>query len=1302
MSQEYGEDSTAAESDELGQETGEVPEGSGVGETGPTEVEEPGLGSEGVDVEPSEAVENEEDEDGWAEPTNDAEGGAPDEDSDQMDQGQLQGDRPHFALIGLRSILRMRRVWVAPHGFDSLEPSGDARVFIVHGDDHAGKLTAAVNLCFRLAGERYPQAGIHLYRRRPIEPLTLLEVVESSYWPDGAFVIIRDAFDKSVATGELGGAELDHLTEILRAKESFLLVTTEIDPVWLAALDAKKLAVDRIDLRNVLENHLAYYQIPENGGLSAEVAAEVRQLWETLASVLRTPDLINQLCRRILEEQIRDSAGIAALADEIGKLAIVDLRAWFDKLSLDAQLFAMMAYLFEGLDYDTLERLYLEAVSKLRREGALWMRDLRRLCLLYLQEAMGPDGIGDESIEFADAAIRRQIAWQVGNRRLLLSAVLAPVIADAMRLPIWRDARRRAVLGVALGKLGIHDREMFGDSLGLLAKSRSSLSGDLRNSFAAIPGYAMTEALRRDSAAQGSVVVGTLKRWIKSGHPDFLWTAGAAIWRVYYVAQTLAGRGGSSGTRPELVDQLRQLLKDMVLAYGDLNNDVLQQLRKEAGRAYRSKLYEISREGKKCAAFALERIGRVDVQGMVDLVLDWLANGDKDLGEVALRAARFTLENLARAAKPPSLERNRDILILLQAVIVEAQPVAYVTRAAFGLGKWLRAPGWREALVSALHELADHADRQGRARLREGLSRYWLEGHIPEAREIARSLIARSYAMDGVLTESPTLGSCLLIVDPELIHGPVSRRKHDPEAERQVERRQGSILQILAMIEAQMDVAVLLLGALAATQRTERGLRLTPDLPLHRLMIPGAEKVAPEGAQLVLLLTGGPVVDLEDGLDAMGADHKLVVAAGCDLEVPLGTELLRVGRELSTRDLATVEAKVRLIYLRAQAALDPAGWEPLLKRLGVCIADLDADPEASLTEWARQLGDFAGATGRTDLAKIILCVLFRLAAADLDACLHIVRRWLTEGTDLERPMATAAGFALFRTVSEVPDAWGGLAPQRIFDELAEPLARSGKDGTDTVLRTVERWLAEPDLAEVLADGVEDGRCRLLRWAEEAAPQQAEAFRQAFGRLPRAINKEDLGPTGEALDAVFDRLRVRLAMGRPRPLPNLVDGETYGVIVFDASARGAGSRSSWSPLAAALFSRFNQQSGSLKPLLYRLGERWPAWVAGDPNPIPADLSSGGVRLPRLLGPILAGLSPAAVSFLVVVSDEIWIDGEDWIETLWRERIFTLRQLQGAPYRPVLAAIPHLQGQEKEEVDLMARYLSQPQLGGEEAA
>jgi hypothetical protein len=799
-------------------------------------------------------------------------------------------------------------------------------------------------------------------------------------------------------------------------------------------------------------------------------------------------------------------------------------------------------------------------------------------------------------------------------------------------------------------------------------------------------------------------VLETLKRWVDSGHPDFLWTAGASIWRVYQAAKTLEKPDGGRGTKPDLEARLRNALKEIVLTYSHLSKEVLQRLkkesaagtsdRKEATRAYRSRLYEISREGKNCASFAIERIGRVDVQGMVDLSLEWIGHSDRNLSEVALRAARLTFQNLAKAAQPPSLERYRPILALFQAVIVGAEPVAYVTKAAFGLANWLRSPAWREALVGSLLELSRSANGQGRTRLREALSRYWSESPLPEAREVARALITRTYAMSGVLTDLPELGRCLLIVDPELSRVRLQKGK-EAEAKRHAEGREGAILQILAMVEARMDVTILLLGAQQASEKTKGGLRLTSDLPLHRLMRPGVQSVGPERFRMVLILTAGPVIDLEDGLDAITADHKLVIAANCDLAVPQGTERLRIGRDLSARDLDAIETKLQSIWARAQAALEPAGWEPLLERLGISLGLLRAAPLSTLSAWAAELGKLPDDLDGHDPAKKILCALHRLAAADLGTCLHIVRAWLNDGTDLERPMAAAAAVALFRAVTAVPGIWGGLAPQRIFDALAEPLARSGKDGTEAVLETVERWLADPVLAEVLAGAIEDGRCRLLRWAEDAAPQQVEAFQEALKPLRQSLEDTILGPSGEILDAVLDRLRIRLAMGRPRPLPDLAAGETFGVIVIDATAR-------WGQFAADLFSRFNEPPTALKPLLYRLGERWPSWVAGDPNPKAADLSAVDVRLPRLLGPILNELSPTAVSFLVVLSGDMWIDGEDWIDSPWRERVFTFRQLPDAPFRPVLAAFPVRPDHEKEEVDLMELYLRKHCTGGRKEA
>ena len=114
--------------------------------------------------------------------------------------------------------------------------------------------------------------------------------------------------------------------------------------------------------------------------------------------------------------------------------------------------------------------------------------------------------------------------------------------------------------------------------------------------------------------------------------------------------------------------------------------------------------------------------------------------------------------------------------------------------------------------------------------------------------------------------------------------------------------------------------------------------------------------------------------------------------APADPKVPLGPAWLgEVGRDLSARDLETVEAKLRLICARVQATLTPVGWEPLLERLGVNVADLDAAPEATLSAWAAQLGEIPVPDGH-DPAKKILCALLRLG--EPAACrARVARSW---------------------------------------------------------------------------------------------------------------------------------------------------------------------------------------------------------------------------------------------------------------------------------------------------------------------
>jgi len=1204
-------------------------------------------------------------------------------------------EKPLFEEVPITVIEQVKKLFVAPPAYPQTIPSG--RTILVSGPPHSGKFFCSVKLAITLQGLQAsgePARLLLIYSRLRHETAPLVQSISSL--KAGSILILEDVFEKNVSEREVVSIELARLNNALQARRSFLILTTVIEEVKTEALIV---STKEFNLKNVFERHRDYY-LPEGNQIYKAIADLIHRREATLISFFASPFQIEHFFQKILTRSPRSEKEVLKIAQEAAQTGRQDLRGWFEGLPQHVKLVGLLACLLEGIEKVIVEEVFVDSVTMLREQGFVWIADLRELGLKEAWTLLKT--ASDVSyVHFDNKYIREELEWQVENRQILLWSVMQHVATSAPEKRFWReDVRARAALGAAVGWLGIWDKTRFRAIQELWANARDFLAKEPDNTLGSLPGYAFVERLLSDPAHGRRRVLAILADWIASRNPDLMWAAGAAIWRLYQTAASMTDLEISQDEQTSLRDELVTRLHTLLASSLSLSKTTKARVRAYVGKEReREKEGEVKRKLWDGASFALKKIGEVDAQRFASTLTAWFGEGSQIFSLAASRSAQFTFLDLAERKDSANTLDFEARLKPIDIILLNKSAESRVVEAMFHwLGQWLLLPAWDSAIRQHLLGIANQGPRALRTALRSALARYWLSLATEGIPGVARALIARSYAMEGVLTESPALGRCLLIIDPELILGRAPRKTQDREAQQQAERREGAILQILAMVEARMAVTILLLGAQEASERANRGLRLTADLPLHRLMRPGVQNVAPNSVRMVLLLTAGPVIDLEDGLDSVSAEHKLVIAANCELEVPLGTEVLPVGRDLSARDLETVEAKLRLICARAQAALDPAGWEPLLERLGVSIADLDAAPKATLAAWAVQLDQldkFYGDTGRPDPAKKILCALHRLAAADLDACLRIVRTWLTGGTDLERPMAAATAVALLRAVTDAPGIWGGLAPQRTFDELAGALARSGKDGTDAMLATVKRWLTEPALAEVLAGAVEDGRCRLLRWAEEAAPQQVAAFQEALKPLRKSLEDAELGPSGEVLDAVFDRLRVRLAMGRPRPLPALAAGERFGVIVIDASAR-------WGQLAADLFSRFNEPPTSLKPLLYRLGERWPSWVAGDPNPKPADLSPVGVRLPRLIGPILNELSPAAVSFLVVLSGEMWIDGEDWIDSPWRERIFTFRQLPDAPFRPVLAAFPHRPDQEKEEVDLMEFYLKKQRAGGAEEA
>ena len=1232
---------------------------------------EDGERGEGTDAERDDELgdkfaSSEEDDGATAYDEDGAEGdGLGDEDEDKPITERLTAEQPvrgdeavddvasEFDPLPMITARRVDSVWKAPAGF--AEPAArDAHVVLVHGNDHAGKFTAAVRLAF----DTDPSREVRTYRRRPGDPLSLLEVVESGRWPPRSFVILRDGFEKGVSLRQLD-EELEQLTNALADLESTLIITTELDRRTLASLAAPKVSIGGVDLRQILDSHLAFYADPENGGMSGEQRSAIERHWGELAARLTSPTLVQQLCYRVVKERVQE-AGLTRLAEEIANAAVADLRVWFDGLSMDGQLYALMSYLFEGLDRASLETLFVGAISALREQGARWVKDRRRLCLGYLHEQIGRDGAAEESVELADLQLERHLAWQVGNRRLLLTAVMSALVAVAVQQRLWRDGRRRALLGAAIGRLAVHDPSAVEGDLVVLARTRSSRAGTPEEALATVPGSAMAEIVRGAPARTASVLQ-TLERWIDAGDADLAWAAGAALWRLYQ-AMPVARQRHSAAARD--VHQLLKLLHRLVVRAHKLGRDTGEKKRREGPLARRSKAHD---ETLRCALVAVERIGAHDLEGMVAMLRQWLVAEQEDVRWVALRAARRTLKRLAGRPDEPREDKYRVLVELAARVVIDAP--ANAAKDALTIGRWLRWPRWRAVIEAVLLRAATAATRRQRERLRQALAGHWLASDDQLASEVARRVIERCYAMDGVLTELPELGRALVVVDPDVEAVPPPATDPEVDAARGAERRGLAVRRLLAAVGARWETRVVTLGTRPAADGAAVPVRRRPPVRPNRLMASAVAAAAGEGARLVVVLTAGPVHDLDEGLDLARADHRLVVAAGCELEVPVDTDYYRAARDLPGPDLETIEARLRLIGIRAQAALAAADWLPLLVRLGASVEDVANGPQTLLAGWVDRLdatgGEEAAPPGGSDLAKRLLAALFWLAADDLDGSLRTVHGWLSAAAGSpRRAIGVAATAALFAIPADAPPAWIGAAGS-LFDRLAEPLGHAGSDGVDVVLAVVERWLALPHLAEVLAGEVEGGGSRLLRWAEAVAPQHVERFRRALQPLRRVVDNEDLGSTAPALDSALERLRIRLAIGQRRTLPDLAPGETYAVIALDASA-AAGSLSRRCHLAAELLNGLHAKGEEPRPVLYRLGELSPCWVAGEVPPQGADLCHPGLHLPRLLAPVLATLRSQPVSFVLVVAEQPWVDADDGADAHWRQRLFSVLPLAGVPW------------------------------------
>lgn len=1219
-----------------------------------------------------------------------------------------------FGAVAETALLRSKRLFVPPPGYEhalqAVRSPERSRVVLIHGPDHSGKWTCALNLAQDASGAS-PGNVVEYFRPLSSE-IPLASAISSAELPPGTVVLLADCFERNVRREELEAARAQSLSAVLVDKKIDLILTGEIDRAQLASVGVVALAAQIAErgLTEVFEKNLDYLEEYGNLLLSRRQFAAIRNQWSKLRPTLSTPFYIHQFCSKLVEidwESLGDRSPARVLAQKARDVALGGtqaVREWFDGLHPNEKFLALLVYLFEGAERRWLEDLSRHLVGRFRNAGLAWFSDPREHGLEDARERIHAIERGGR-LELEDRTYERELRRQAENRQHLLWETLE-LVSPLEPREQWRDGRHRQALGVALGRLGLHDR-------GHVAETLREMATDRDWARAVVPGYALQEVVRQDPDSMREMVFGLLRSWIRSRDPRLMWAAGAGLWRVYLAGRNVDDDERARAIKTGALDLLRLLA--MNLASFDPPNEGRPD--GQRGAAERGERGGGAAGLKKkffganlwCVVDALRQITLTDPQNAVAELASWMRNGRASLMGAGRRAARAVYEAFANG-RTPSEAQTVPFLRLIPPMLEKASDRSHDVEAVFLiLRSWLRSPGLAERTRGELIFLATFAGRQVRERLRGVLTRLWLDprpagakaaarkmvetkrgkggrskaqvekeaaalarlwcdGTEEEAHAIAQAVVVRCYAIDGALPNLPGMGSGIAVVDPAVLL---------PTGDATAEAAASAVWRLLALLESRMDLTVLRLGQTECVALLDDSLaaaELLPRFPTQRLVMPGIEALRRSserggaGEQVFVMAVRKPH-DLDD-LSAqhwLQSVHYLGPAQGeeaSEIEQVNGSVHLDLAWPPSPDEIERTVTILENGWAKALAAATPEDWSELVRTFGLS----DLDPVAAIARLesnAREL-DSPSETARRldDPVWRSLALALWWAATDLETCLRWIGAWLSlpddaPGARPKKVIAQAAAFALIQLYTAYPPdgSSAGRPPTLLFDVLARPLGLRGPDGVEAVVGLLEHWLADTAWADYLAGDVREGAGRLERWVAEFLVDRPELAARLAERLAEVRPDTDISQSWAALAVVVDRLEALRALEHPRCLPALGPGQLHALLVLDAGTGDEHLRRRRAAVAAELHQSLAGEGWGLVPAIYRLGERRPFWAGTVEPPTPERLLPRTMHPSSLIGPLLLALEAQReqVAVTLLLTEAAPVDLDDWRESAWWSKV-----------------------------------------------
>ena len=286
-------------------------------------------------------------------------------------------ERLSLRVVSAQDVTKVDSVFVEPTDYRSQHAGAISRtdnVFIVFGPAHSGKFTCAVKIGLDLCkAQQVSEPKFSIYNRRFHDPRSLVAFAGDKSLSQQHVYIVEAAFENGIERSDLTGQALSALNSELRAKSNYLILTTEDGADKLADLHVIKMSaeVPHEQMGEVLRRHLSYYatnremvQVPDE-----LISLTVNQL-DVIKEHFSQPWQVDEYCRRLAD--LPSDAAVDRLSD-CAKAVVREgqepPRPWFNALSENARLYAMLVVLFESVDRSTLDDIYVTAVQKLRSEG---------------------------------------------------------------------------------------------------------------------------------------------------------------------------------------------------------------------------------------------------------------------------------------------------------------------------------------------------------------------------------------------------------------------------------------------------------------------------------------------------------------------------------------------------------------------------------------------------------------------------------------------------------------------------------------------------------------------------------------------------------------------------------------------------------------------------------------------------------------------------------------------------------------------------------------------------------------------